>query len=107
MTIVVSFKYQWFYLKDHVKHHGKATLAWILSGRVQRRQIKQVCACLLADCMDQHLLTYTLRPCQQDGLYQRSLLMYHLRACKQHTHLTECSNNNRDFFFCYVLNVMN
>lgn len=73
------------HLKHHVKHHGEAGPAWVLSCCVHWGQIKQSCACLLADRMDQHLLPHTSRPCQQDGFYQRSLLMYHLRTCRRYT----------------------
>lgn len=69
-----------FHLKHHVKHHGEPALAWVLSGCVQGRQIKQAGARLVANRMDQHLFTHTCGSDQQDRLYQRSLLVYHLRA---------------------------
>lgn len=73
------------YLEHHMKHHGEATLAWIFSYSVHRRQIKEDGIRLLANCIDQHLFAHTCRPCQQDWLNQRSLLMHHLTACRQQT----------------------
>lgn len=68
------------YLKHHVKHHGEPALARVLPGRVQRRQIKQAGARLVANRMDQHLFPHTCGSDQQDRLDQRSLLMNRLRA---------------------------
>lgn len=68
------------YLKHHVKHHGEPALARVLPGRVQRRQIKQAGARLVANRVDQHLFPHTCGSDQQDRLDQRSLLMNRLRA---------------------------
>lgn len=71
------------YLKHHVHHHAEARLPWILSRGVHGGKIEQRGARLLADGVHQHLLPYTWRPCQQDGFYQRAVLVEHLRTCRQ------------------------
>lgn len=71
------------YLEHHVHHHAEARLPWILSRGVHGGKIEQRGARLLADGVHQHLLPYTWRPCQQDGFYQRAVLVEHLRTCRQ------------------------
>lgn len=63
------------YLEHHVKEHVQTLLPREFPCQIGRREVKQVCSCLRADGVNQHLLPHTPGPSQHQRLDKRGLLV--------------------------------
>ena len=73
--------------KAHLEHHvykqGGLFLSRKLSSHVGRRQVKEICACLVANDVRQHLFANTMRSGKKHRLDVWCLLMNSLRTCEE------------------------